>query len=91
MNKINFLKIIPLIFLFLLSACSYQKMNSTNQKKFYIQKFEVSGDTRELFIIQKKIQRFSNKESNNRIKILIKLTKNRSIQRKEHSKQSNKV
>lgn len=82
MNKINFLKIIPLIFLFLLSACSYQKMNSTNQKKFYIQEFEVSGDTRELFIIQKKIQRFSNKESNNRIKILIKLTKNRSIQEK---------
>ncbi len=82
MNKINFFKIIPLIFLFLLSACSYQKMNSTNQKKFYIQEFEVTGDTRELFIIQKKIQRFSNKKSENKIKIFINLTKNRSIQEK---------
>ena len=51
-------------------------------KKFYIQEFEVTGEAKESFIIQKKIQRFSNKNSENRIKIIIDLTKNRSIKEK---------
>ena len=46
--------IIFLIIIILLSSCSYQKMNSTNQKKFHIQEFEINGDTRESFLIQKK-------------------------------------
>ena len=57
-------------------------MNAINQKKLYIQEFEVKGEAKESFIIQKKIQRFSNKGSENRIKIIIDLTKDRSIKEK---------
>ena len=73
--------IIFLIIIILLSSCSYQKMNSTNQKKFHIQEFEINGDTRESFLIQK-IQRFSNDESPNKIKIFIDLRKEKSIKEK---------
>ena len=82
MNKINYLAVIPLAIIFLVTSCSYQKMNSIDQKKFFIQEFEIDGDTRESFIIQKKIQRFSNKDSANKIKILIKFTKNKTIKEK---------
>jgi len=82
MNKINYIAVIPLAIIFLVTSCSYQKMNSIDQKKFFIQEFEIDGDTRESFIIQKKIQRFSNKDSANKIKILIKLTKNKTIKEK---------
>ena len=82
MNKINYLAVIPLAIIFLVTSCSYQKMNSIDQKKFFIQEFEIDGDTRESFIIQKKILRFSNKDSANKIKILIKLTKNKTIKEK---------
>ena len=44
--------------------------------------FEVTGGARESFVIQKKIQRFSNKSSANKIKILIDLTKNKNIKEK---------
>ncbi len=74
--------IVPLLILFSMSSCSYQKMNSADQKKFFIQEFQVSGDSRESFLIQKKIQRFSNKDSANKIKILVDLKKNKSIQEK---------
>ena len=57
-------------------------MNSVNQKKFFIKEFEVKGDKRESFIIQKKIQRFSNENSTSKIKILIDLKKNKSIKEK---------
>ena len=56
--------------------------NEPNQKKFFIQEFEVLGDARESFMIQKKIQRFSNKESENKIKISIDLKKDRTIKEK---------
>ena len=82
MNKIKSIVIIPLIVIFFVNACSYQKMNSINQKKFFIQEFEINGDTRESFIIQKKIKRFSNKDSANKIKILINLTKGKTIKEK---------
>ena len=77
-------KIILIFFLIIsfTSSCSYQKMNSINQKKFFIQEFEINGDTRESFIIQKKIKRFSNKDSANKIKILINLTKGKTIKEK---------
>ena len=52
MNKIKSIVIIPLIVIFFVNACSYQKMNSIDQKKFFIQEFEINGDTRESFIIQ---------------------------------------
>ena len=81
MKIIKFIITVPLLIL-LISSCSYQKMNSVDQKKFHIKEFEVSGDKRESFIIQKKVQRFSNKNSLNKIKILINLKKNKSIKEK---------
>ena len=68
--------------LLLISSCSYQNMNSKDQKKFYIQEFDITGDTRTSFIIQKKIQRFSNKDSSNRIKLIVELNKNKTINEK---------
>ena len=83
MNKIRTVVIIPfLIVIFFVTACSYQKMNSINQQKFFIQEFEINGDTRESFVIQKKIKRFSNKDSANKIKIYINLTKGKTIKEK---------
>ena len=81
MNKIKYITITSIILL-LISSCSYQKMNSQDQKKFYIQEFDISGDSRTSFIIQKKIQRFSNEDSDNRIKLLVVLDKNKTIQEK---------
>ena len=75
-------KILSVLILFLCNSCAYQKMNSVNQKKFFIQEFEVLGDARESFMIQKKIQRSSNKESENKIKISIDLKKDRTIKEK---------
>lgn len=82
MKIIKSLVLNPLIILLLICSCSYQKMNSLDQKKFDIQEFEIEGEAREAFIIQKKIQRFSNKDSENKIKILINLKKNKTIQEK---------
>ena len=81
MNKIKYITITSVILL-LISSCSYQKMSSHDQKKFYIQEFDISGDSRTSFIIQKKIQRFSNEDSDNRIKLLVVLDKNKTIQEK---------
>ena len=81
MIKLKSIVVVLSVILFSYS-CSYQKMNSVNQKKFFIQEFEVKGDTRETFIIQRKIQRFSNENSANKIKILIDLKKNKSIKEK---------
>ena len=77
-------KLILIFFLiiFLTSSCSYQKMNSIDQKRFDIQEFEVTGEARESFVLQKKIQRFSNKNSPNKIKILIDLSKSKTIKEK---------
>ena len=82
MNKMKSIILTPLIIIILISSCSYQKMNSADQKKFHIKEFEINGDKRESFVIQKKIQRFSNKESSNKIKILINLKKNKAIKEK---------
>ena len=81
MKKIKSIILIFSIVLFF-HSCSYQKMNSVNQKKFFIKEFEIKGDKRESFIIQKKIQRFSNENSTSKIKILIDLKKNKSIKEK---------
>ena len=74
--------VIPIFIVLLTNSCSYQKMNSVDQKKFDIKEFEVIGDARESFIVQKKIQRFSNKNSDNKVKLLVKLKKNKTIQEK---------
>ena len=83
MNRIKTIVVIPFLLIsFFVTACSYQKMNSINQKKIFIQEFEINGDTRESFIIQKKIKRFSNKDSVNKIKIYINLTKGKNVKEK---------
>ena len=83
MNKIKTIVVIPfLLVIFFVTACSYQKMNSIDQKKIFIQEFEINGDTRESFVIQKKIKRFSNKDSVNKINIFINLTKGKTIKEK---------
>ena len=81
MYKIQYIKK-AFVILLLISSCSYQNMNSKDQKKFYIQEFDITGDTRTSFIIQKKIQRFSNKDSGNRIKLSVELNKNKAIEEK---------
>ena len=81
----NLIKLKILIFLIIIlfgSSCTYQKMYSVDQKKFDIQEFDIEGNARESFIIQKKIQRFSNKESANKVKILIALKKDKTIKEK---------
>ena len=50
--------IFSLIFLFLLNACTYKKINSLNQKKFNIQEINVNGDGRTAFLIKKGKQIF---------------------------------
>ena len=74
MRKIKSITIFATI-LILLTSCSYQNMNSKDQKKFNVQEFDITGDNRASFIIQKKIQRFSNENSENRIKLSIELLK----------------
>ena len=83
MNKIKTIVVILFLLIsFFVTACSYQKMNSIDQKKFFVQEFEIDGDTRESFVIQKKIKRFSNKDSANKVKIYINLTKGKTIKEK---------
>ena len=50
-------KLILIFFLIIsfTSSCSYQKMNSIDQKRVDIQEFEVTGGARESFVLQKKI------------------------------------
>ena len=81
MKKIKLLFILVFLMVFN-SSCSYKKMNSVDQKKFDIQDFEIFGGATETFIIQKKIQRFSNKKSENKIKLIIDLKKNETIKEK---------
>ena len=81
MKKIKLLFILVFLMVFN-SSCSYKKMNSVDQKRFDIQDFEISGGATETFIMQKKIQRFSNKKSENKIKLIIDLKKNETIKEK---------
>lgn len=77
--KLTLSTILIIIFL---NDCTYQRINLPNQKRFFIQEINISGDSRSAFIIKKKINRFSNKESKNRIILNIKLDKSREIQEK---------
>ena len=58
MNIFKNLILTLLLIHLLVSSCSYEKMNAINQKKFYIQEFEVKGEAKESFIIQKKFKGF---------------------------------
>ena len=81
--KINlFFTILISIIVSLLVSCSYEKMNSPEKEKFNIVEIDMTGDRRAAFIIQKKINRFSNLQSKNRIKVSVELKKNRNIQDK---------
>ena len=73
-----------LVVIILTSSCAYKKMNSADKKKFHIQNIEITGDKRTSFIIKKKINRFSNSESVNKINILIELEKERKNSRKRY-------
>lgn len=66
----------------LLSSCAYEKINSPDRKKFHITEINSNGERRAAFIIEKKINRFSNEQSTNKIKIFIDLTKSKEIQEK---------
>ena len=81
MNKIKSITLFSII-LIIITSCSYQNMNSKNQKRFNVQEFNITGDARASFIIQKKIQRFSNENSENRIKLSIELNKDKLIHEK---------
>ena len=82
MKYLKKLIIFSLISLFLLNACTYKKINSQNQKKFNIQEINVNGEGRTAFLIKKKVNRYSNSESNNNIKITIELSKSSDIEEK---------
>lgn len=79
---IRLLLIIPLTILLLFSSCAYEKMNSPDKKRFHIVEIDTKGERRAAFIIEKKINRFSNEQSKNKIKIFINLKKSREIQEK---------
>ena len=79
---IRSLVVIPITIIMLLSSCAYEKMNSPDRKKFHITEINSNGERRTAFIIQKKINRFSNEQSTNKIKIFIDLTKSKEIQEK---------
>ena len=81
MNKIKSITLFSIV-LIIITSCSYQNMNSKNQKRFNVQEFNITGDARASFIIQKRIQRFSNENSENRIKLSIELNKDKSIHEK---------
>jgi|TARA_Y100000741_G_C18044850_1_gene473899 predicted PilT family ATPase len=76
------LTLVTTFIIILLSGCTYQRINLPDQKSFFIQEINVSGDSRSAFIIKKKINRFSNIESQNKIVLDIELTKRREIQEK---------
>lgn len=79
---IRYLFILTLSATFFLTSCSYEKMNSPDKKRFHIVEIDIKADRRTEFIIRKKIKRFSNVKSSNKVKLIIELNKNRKIQEK---------
>ena len=69
------------IFIFF-SSCAYEKMNSTEQKRINIIEIDIQGDRKAAFLIKKGINRFSNKNSNNKMKISVSLNKSKEIEEK---------
>ena len=69
--------IVPITILLFLSSCTYEKMNSPDKKRFHIVEIDTQGERRAAFIIEKKITRFSNEQSKNKIKMSVDLIKSR--------------
>ena len=67
--------------LIILNSCSYQKMNPSVQQ-FAIDEIQVNGNERTSFLIERKIKRFSQKGSSNRLAIIINLSKKKDIHEK---------
>lgn len=68
-----------LIFVF---SCSYEKINAPGQKKVHIINLNIDGEKRTAFIIRKKINRFSNIDSKNKIKIDINISNKKEVEEK---------
>ncbi len=80
---INIKNILSLTFIIaMLFGCTYQRINLPDQKRFYIQEINITGENRSAFIVKKKINRFSNVDSINKIILNIDLNKTREIQEK---------
>ncbi len=77
----NILVIISLSLLFF-NQCSYERINSPEKKRFFIQEINIEGDNKTAFIIKKKIMRFSNAEGKNKIILKINLDQGKEIQEK---------
>ncbi len=73
--------LLPIIFL-LNNGCSYQRINLPGQETFFLENINVEGESRPAFLIKRKINRFSDPSSQNRLKIDISLDKKRVIQEK---------
>ncbi len=67
--------------LIILNSCSYQKMNPSVQQ-FAIDEIQVNGNERTSFLIERKIKRFSQKGSSNKLAIIINLSKKKDIHEK---------
>ena len=67
--------------LIILNSCSYQKMNPSVQQ-FAIDEIQVNGNKRTSFLIERKIKRFSQKGSSNKLAIIINLSKKKDIHEK---------
>ena len=74
--------ILPISILIFIFSCSYERFNSPNQKKFHIIDVGVEGEKRSAFLVRKKINRFSNIDSKNKIKLDISLNSNKEIEEK---------
>ena len=77
----NILVIISLSLLFF-NQCSYERINSPEKKRFFIQEINIEGNNKTAFIIKKKIMRFSNAEGKNKIILNINLDQGKEIQEK---------
>ncbi len=62
-------------------SCSYQRINLTDQN-FTIDKIEINGDKRKSFLIERKIKRFSQENSSNKLAVIINLTTRKDIHEK---------
>ena len=84
MKKINY---ILLVLLICTSSCGYRAINNLNSYNFIISDYELTGDKKINFILDKNFKRFNtNENSNLKFKILGTSKKNISILSKDISK-----
>ena len=73
--------LLTIIFFISLSSCSYQKM-IPSQQEFTIEEIEINGNRRSSFLIERKIKRYSQEDSQNKLAISINLNTNKNIHEK---------